>query len=104
MAVTAISEKDFESVVVNSEVPVLIDFWATWCGPCKMMSPVVHQIAEENPQIKVVSVDVDQEPALAQQFKIMSIPTLVLFNQGKAVQQMIGVQPKAVIENLIKSV
>ena len=102
-SVTAVTEKDFETVVLAAEVTVLVDFWASWCGPCKMLTPVVHQIADENPDIKVVSVNVDDEPGLAQKYNIMSIPSLLVFRGGELVQQSVGVQPKASIEAMLKA-
>ena len=104
MAVIELTEATFNAEVAESSTPVLVDFWASWCGPCKMLAPVVHQIAEENPQIKVMSVNVDDEGELARRFNIMSIPTLILFNKGEAVQQMVGVQPKDAILQMIQSV
>lgn len=102
MAVTVITDKNFEQEVLNSDKPVLLDFWAGWCGPCKMIGPVVEQIAEENPDIKVGKVDVDTEVALAMKFRIMSIPTLLVFKNGELVNQSVGVIPKQAILDLVK--
>ena len=90
---------NFEQEVLHSEKPVLIDFWATWCGPCRMLAPTVAAIAEEKADVlKVGKVDVDQEPELARRFGIMSIPTLILFKDGQAVKQTMGYQPKEALE------
>ena len=102
MAVVTITAENFEQEVLKSDKPVLVDFWAVWCGPCSMLSPVVDQIGEENPQIKVGKVNVDDEGELARQFDINSIPNLILFKDGKVQNQLVGVQPKAVIEEMIK--
>ena len=99
--VKVVTADNFQEEVLNSEVPVLVDFWAVWCGPCKMLTPVVHEIAAEHPEIKVCSVNVDDEMDLAQKFNIMSIPTLLIFNKGEMVDQMVGLQPKNVIEQKI---
>lgn len=103
MAAITITTANFESEVLHSDKPVLVDFWAVWCGPCSMLSPVVDQIGEENPNIKVGKVNVDEEQDLARQFGIMSIPSLLFFKDGKVVNQTVGVQPKAVIEDMIKA-
>ena len=102
MAVMTITAENFEQEVLQSDKPVLLDFWAVWCGPCSMLSPVVDQIGEENAGIKVGKVNVDDEGDLARQFNIMSIPSLLFFKDGKLVNQLVGVQPKAVIEDMIK--
>ena len=101
MAVITITNDNFEAEVLKSEKPVLIDFWASWCGPCKMLSPVVDEIAESTDAVKVGKVNVDDEMELAQRFSVMSIPTLILFKNGEIVNQMVGVQPKAVIEKML---
>ena len=101
MAVTAVTTESFQEEVLNASSPVLVDFWASWCGPCKMLTPVVHEIADEHPEIKVCSINVDEEMELAQRFGIMSIPTLLVFNQGNKIQQMVGLQPKAAIEQML---
>lgn len=102
MKTITITNENFESEVINSDKPVLIDFWATWCGPCKMVSPVIDQIAEENPEIKVGKVNVDNEENLARKFGVMSIPTLVIMKNGKITNQAIGAKSKAEILNLVK--
>ena len=102
MAVTVITKDNFEQEVLKSDKPVLLDFWAAWCGPCKMLSPVVDQIAEENPDIKVGKVDVDDQVELAMKYQIMSIPTLLVFNNGELANQSVGVIPKQAILNLVK--
>ena len=102
MSVTVITKENFEAEVLKSDKPVLIDFWASWCNPCRMLSPVVDEIAEETPSIKVGKVNVDEQPELAQKFDVMSIPMLVVFKDGKAVNNSVGVQPKGNILDMLK--
>ena len=97
MSVVTITKENFRSEVLESDKPVLVDFWAAWCGPCRMLSPVVDEIAEETGSVKVGKVNVDEQPALAEQFGVASIPTLILFKDGKAVETSVGVRPKAAI-------
>ena len=94
MSVLEITVENFEQEVLQSDKPVLIDFWATWCGPCRMMGPVVDEFAAENPEIKVGKVNVDEQMPLAAAFGIESIPTLVAIKDGKAVDMLIGVRGK----------
>ena len=100
--VTVVTKDNFQSEILDCTMPVLVDFWATWCGPCKMVAPVVDQIAGENDDFKVCKIDVDEEGALAQQFGIMSIPTLLVFKNGEVVERAVGVQPKQAIEAMVK--
>ncbi|HCB93256.1 MAG TPA: thioredoxin [Selenomonas sp.] len=102
MSVTVITKENFEAEVLKSDKPVLVDFWAGWCGPCRMLSPTVEEIAAENSDIKVGKVNVDEQPELAQQFNVMSIPMLVVFKNGQAVNSSVGVQPKDAILSLLK--
>ncbi|MBC8611755.1 Thioredoxin [uncultured Ruminococcus sp.] len=102
MAVITITKENFEQEVLQAEQTVLVDFWASWCMPCKMLSPVVDEVAEENADVKVGKINIDEQPELAQQFRVMSIPTLAVFRGGKLVNQTVGVQPKSAIEDLIR--
>lgn len=99
------TEADFETEVLGSDMPVLVDFYADWCGPCKMMSPVLEQISEElDGQIKIGKVNVDECPNLASNYKVMSIPNFVIFKNGEAVDQVIGAIPKAQMMSKIQAV
>ena len=101
MAEIVLTEKNFEEEVLKSEIPVLVDFWATWCGPCRMLAPTIAKIAEEQEgALKVGKVDVDEAPELAVRYGISSIPTLMVFKNGQAVKTSVGVIPKPAIEAL----
>ncbi len=97
MATVNLTMENFQSEVLNSEKPVLVDFWASWCGPCRMVSPLLDQIANENPNVKVGKVDIDAQPELANAFRVMSIPTLMVFKDGKLSKSVVGARPKAAI-------
>lgn len=96
------TKDNFENEVINSDKPVLIDFWASWCGPCKMMSPIFEEVAEEVEDVKFGKVNVDEESEIAEKYSVMSIPTLVLIKGGKEVLRSVGVKPKREILNMIK--
>ena len=102
MSLLTITKDNFENEVLKSSLPVLLDFWASWCGPCRMVSPLIDEIAEERSDIKVGKINVDEEEQLAQAFGIMSIPTLVVVKDGKIVRQTVGVRPKAEILEMLE--
>lgn len=101
MPVVTITSQNFDSEVTNSDKPVLLDFWASWCGPCRMLSPVVDEISDERTDIKVGKVNVDEEPELAGRFSVRSIPTLLVFKNGKVTDNSVGVVPKDHILNML---
>ena len=101
MAALNITKQNFQEEVMNSDKKVLIDFWASWCGPCRMVSPVIEEIAAERPDIKVCKVNVDEEQELAAAFQVMSIPALVVMENSKVVNQAVGARPKAQILSLL---
>ena len=101
MSAININKNNFQSEVLNSEKKVLLDFWAPWCGPCRMVVPMVEEIAKERPDIKVGKINVDEEVELASQFGIMSIPTLVVIENGKIVNQAMGARPKEAILGML---
>jgi thioredoxin 1 len=100
--ITNITKDNFEAEVLKADKPVLVDFWASWCGPCKMIAPEVQQIADEHPEIKVCKINVDEEGELSIKHGVMSIPTLMIFKNGEAAQTAVGYRKKDEIEELLK--
>ena len=101
MSVVNVKKSTFETEVLKSEKPVVVDFWASWCGPCRMLSPIVDEVAEETEEIKFCKINVDEEPDLATQFKVMTIPTLIVFKAGQEVKRNVGVISKEEIIKLV---
>ena len=102
MSVSEVSKNNFQKEVMQSDKVVLVDFWASWCGPCKALSPIIDEISQEHPELKVCKVNIDNERELAQEFKIMSIPTLVVLKNGKVVTQSAGVKTKTQILDMLR--
>ena len=101
MSAVNINKTNFQEEVTRSDKPVLLDFWAPWCAPCRMVVPIIEEIADERPDIKVGKINVDEQPELAGAFQVMSIPTLVAMREGNAVNRSVGAQPKARILSLL---
>ncbi|WP_066717143.1 thioredoxin [Clostridium sp. Marseille-P299] len=104
MSILTLTKHNFKSEVLSSKVPVLIDFWAPWCGPCRMIAPLVEEISKEKgEEIKVGKINIDEHPDLAQMFKVMSIPTLIVVNEGKVTASSVGLKPKESILELLNA-
>ena len=101
MSTKVITGANFNEEVLQAKGTVLLDFWAEWCGPCRALGPIIEEVAADHPEVKVGKVNVDEQQALAQQFGIMSIPTLVVFKDGKKVNETLGLMPKAQVESLL---
>ena len=101
MSVINITRNNFQNEIINSDKPVLLDFWAPWCGPCRMVGPILEEIAGERSDIKIGKINVDEQPELASQFRVMSIPTLIVIKDGKIVNQSMGAKPKNAILALL---
>lgn len=104
MSIINLTKDSYHNEVMETEKVVVIDFWATWCGPCKMMAPVVEEVAKDYPDVKVCKVNVDEEPELSNAFKIVSIPTIVVIKNGEIIDSVVGYGPKEDIEKIIKLV
>ena len=102
MEIIHVTEATFKQEVLESDKPVLVDFWATWCGPCQTMGPVVDELSQELTDVKVGKVNVDEQMALAREYKVMSIPTFLVFKDGKVAERTLGVQEKSELEQLIR--
>lgn len=102
MGAIVLTKENFKQEVLEAQVPVLVDFWATWCGPCQMMGPVVEELAQENPDVKVCKVNVDEEMELAREYRVMSIPTFLVFKNGEVTGRTLGVQQKEELLELMK--
>ncbi len=100
--ITTITKDNFENEIVKADKPVLVDFWASWCGPCRMLGPTIDEIAEEHPEIKVCKINIDDEAELAIRHGVMSVPTLMIFKNGEIAQTAVGVRPKDEILDLLK--
>ncbi|MDF2906159.1 MAG: thioredoxin [Herbinix sp.] len=103
MSAKHLTTVEFEQEVINSDIPVLVDFWAPWCGPCKMLLPTIEELADELTDVKIYKVNVDEEGALAERFRIMTIPSLLVFKNGQVVTKSIGAKPKAEILQMLEA-
>ena len=101
MSAIQVNKDNFQEVVLNSDKPVLVDFWASWCGPCRMVAPVLEEIANERSDVKVCKINVDEEPELAGRYNVMSIPTLLVVKEGQVVNQAVGARPKSQILSML---
>ena len=101
MSAIQVNKDNFQEVVLNSDKPVLVDFWASWCGPCRMVAPVLEEIANERSDVKVCKINVDEEPELAGRYNVMSIPTLLVVKEGQVFNQAVGARPKSQILSLL---
>ena len=101
MSAIQVNKDNFQEVVLNRDKPVLVDFWASWCGPCRMVAPILEEIANERSDVKVCKINVDEEPELAGRYNVMSIPTLLVVKEGQVVNQAVGARPKSQILSLL---
>ena len=102
MAIIDLTKENFQAEVTKSDKPVLVDFWAVWCGPCQMMAPILHELETEMPDVQIGKVNVDEQMDLARQFRVVSIPTLIIFKNGQEVQSMVGVTSKEELKDALK--
>ena len=103
-AISDVTDANFQAEVLESDTPVLVDFWAPWCGPCRMIAPHLEELAAEKPELRIVKLNVDENPATAAQYNVMSIPTLLLFKHGQVAKQIVGALPKKRLEEEIEPV
>lgn len=102
MAIIDLTKENFQAEIAKADKPVLVDFWAVWCGPCQMMAPILHELETEMPDVQIGKVNVDEQMDLARQFRVVSIPTLIIFKNGQEVQRMVGVTSKEELKDALK--